>query len=393
MILQTVEIAELKVSNGAIGVTLAGNIAPFPVFIYWDGVRYDLDNILGDRAIINGSRITFPEKMLGDKINIDYWTLSVDEIPISNNSATNSKKAICSGVRFIFNNCIPDCALMSSVTHPLEMGIDNIKTDWRSKIVRNTDISQKMTISGRLGASRTISGFALSRFNLSSSAQVSLRIYNKEDTLMLAYPKMGVFVWGVDAWGVESEDLNYGIVYNSYIFKAMSPKPQGEFVWGVDAWGINNIVGINPTFALYFNQVYGNYFELDIYNPDNTDGYIDIGQVFLGDTVILDYNFSYGMKFSWQNSQKYERTEGGSLITIGNSQAWREASLPFEMMTDADRVKITNEQRNNAGKAVFVSIFPEQENTEFEMPAKIIPPTFSLSGFGRWANTLDLREI
>lgn len=370
-----VEIPVATIENGVIAVPLTGDVSDWPIAIYWDGVRYATD-ILGDAVIRNGNTLILPGKMEGDRISVEYWVLTPGETRqngavISGNSANGS----CKNIRFIVNNAIPTAKLSANHQLPQEMGVDNIKTEWRSRIMRDSLISEPLIISGAIDEDqdvfRMFSGFALAGYNLTPNSSVVLRLFDKIGSeKYLKY---------------ESDEINF-----SYI------KAQGDFVWGIDPWGVAISDNINASGAYFFTETAANFFEIEISDPFNTDRRIDIRQIFLGDALTLDQNFSYGATLQWQSGQEHRRTEGGSLLTIGNSQVWRSMGFPFEFMTNNDRQRLTRQMRMRPGKTVFVSAYPagdEIDQREFSMAAKFNTPTFRHVSVGDWSTQLDLIEV
>lgn len=278
-------------------------------------------------------------------------------------------------IRFIIRNCIPDADVYSNNESPIEMLPINIKNERRGKIWRCTELSESVILGGYVNTDHSIyqviSAFALIGHNITPAGSVILRLY-------------------ID------DGINRVEVYNSDSMTVSAIKPLGEFVFGVDSWGNAVTDFVNPTHSLFFSDVMANSFEIEIDDQYNPDGYIDIRQIFIGEALILDNNFDYGLSIQWQNAQELRRTEGGSLLTIGNNNVWRELLIPLNLLTDWDRQRLTLQARSFPGRSIFVSAYPgadEADQREFSMAAKIVPSGYSHSGFGEWSNNMTLEEV
>lgn len=372
-----------------VSITLEGDVAVWPITIYWDGVHYSLERLTsqtGQAAKREGNTLVLPLLCAGSHLTIEYWvksTLAATSTTLD--TAIQSTAGVCQKLRFIVHNCVPFSVISSSKT--LAMSAEHLKTDWRSRIMRDTDTKEALVISGRLSEWRSFSAFALTGLNISPAGFVQLKLY-RHDTQI---PQQGKFRWGVDPWGV-NRDLT--LVYATEKLSVSQQLPQGKFRWGVDPWGATEKGLVNPTFTHFFDEQFANYWELIIHDPANS--HVDVRQFFLGDALTLDNNFSYGLQYSWECHQQFQRTEGGSLLTIGNDQVWRVLSVPFDFLTDADREKLSHQRRNYPRNSIFVSLYPEGSETdqqEFALPCKFKPPAFQHSAFNTWETSLELVEI
>jgi hypothetical protein len=117
------------------------------------------------------------------------------------------------------------------------------------------------------------------------------------------------------------------------------------------------------------------------------------GFYFSDDDVI--YTKKINFSIAWKNGQEFSRTEGGSLLTVGSRQQWRELSLPFDFMTESDREKMARQQRLSPGQAVFMSAFPsgtDNERREFAMACKFESPQFTKSHYKNWQSSITFME-
>ncbi len=288
--------------------------------------------------------------------------------------ASKGYKGTCERVRIIINNHVRDAALSSN--YPVATSLENVKTEWRSRVLRNTRPDEPLVIYGNmprlngLPSARLFSGLAFSAHTLSVAATVTLEL-------------------------LDGDCETGSVVYSSGDLYPTLIKPLGDFIFGVDSWGEVQDDAADVVFAHFFADTAAGSFRLTITDPKNPDGFWDISQIFLGDTLQLDNNFSYGFSIKWANAQTFKRTEGGSLVTVGSKQQWRELSLPFDFMTEYDRKMMARQQRSSPGRPVFLSAFPkgtDNEQREFAMSCKFESPQFSKTHHQNWQSSITFLE-
>lgn len=344
------------------GVTLTGTINQ-PVLVSFNGQL-----LTQDEYTLTGSRVHgFAPRTWGQQLEI--FSFAASSATTTSSSTTSAAGAgVCDCVRMIIDNQIRNATL--STNHEPLTPVDNVKNEWRSRVLRDAVQSEPLIICGTLPTSRLFSGFAIAGHTLSAGATVLLEL-------------------------LDGDCQSGNVVYSSGPIYPTLIKPLGEFVFGVDPWGETEDDGIDPVCSHFFDATVASGFRITINDPLNPAGVWDVSQIFIGDTLQLDNNFSYGFSIRWANAQAFQRTEGGSLITVGNNQQWRELSLPFEFMTDRDREVMARQQRMAPGRALFLSAFPQgtdNEQREFAMSCKFESPEFTKSHYRNWQSSITFME-
>ena len=268
----------------------------------------------------------------------------------------------CSGgIRFVFESLTNYATLTCNKT-PLTP-LDYLKSEWRSRITRFISDGSDIVITGQLDKVYAISGFALTRHNLSGSSAVKFELL-----------------------------LNDDVVYSSEKEAANILIPMGQFRWGIDVWG--GETDKNKPFSRFFNSALCNSFRLTI-SALNTIS-IDIDQLIIGDAITLDYNFDYGNTLKNNNGIAYKRTHGGSAIAVGSRAKWRELVLPFNNLTERDRRILFAEEQKLNGRSLFVSPFPLADElsltADYSMTAKLNISEFNHAYHKNWTHQIALIE-
>lgn len=229
-------------------------------------------------------------------------------------------------LRLIINN-VHDGAILSATSEALPIG--NTQRTERVRCWRSTDTAQQV-ITATLPTPSFLDGVVLYRHNLSSAARVRLELLS-----------------------------NLDVVYDSGSVNVSGLIPLGEFAFGVDPWGATSTDSLPiQQAAFWLPSILATGYRITIEDPDNFDGYFEVGRLVSGQVVSPQFNVSYDLQLEWQDFAEHRRTEGGSLRTIGEGLT-RRLPIDLDWMNAADRAMLASAFLR-AGKRhdVYVSVLP-----------------------------------
>lgn len=283
-----------------------------------------------------------------------------------------------SNMRIIHTNVIDTSILSSSPACAAATPVENIQVAQRSEVARVAG-AQSWTIAGEfMGA---VSALCLVGHNLTGGATVRLRLYSDYAKSVLVYDSTALPVGTAQVWGNPSGT------------------PNGGLAWGVSPWlGNGYAPGATPYFTIWFSQISTAVaFLIDISDPYNGDGYLQIGRVYLGDYWSPSLNMSYGMPMSWTEATKQVRTDGGSLRSEGYLP-YRKFSVALDCLSEGDRSEFMEIARSvGLRRDVLISFFPESGaalERDYTAAVKFTAiPTLASPKYGIHATSIECEEI
>lgn len=242
--------------------------------------------------------------------------------------------------RLIAPNAFDDLALTDSPAMVATLPVGYLQDAGRSRTARSDGLPATQYIRGDWSESKTCSGFALWRHNLTGAATLRLKLWaGAGQTGTLLYDSGAVALGDINLWG--------------------------EFTWGVDTWGGWLFQDWPVACAVHwFAAVSALSFELAIVDPANTDGYVEAGRIYLGQYFSPTKNFSFGGKLRWEDDSTQERTEGGSLRT-DSRDPYRVLRIGMSTLTEAERAALSEIFRvNGKTRDFFFAGYPEDGGTK-----------------------------
>ena len=255
-------------------------------------------------------------------------------------------------LRILAPNAFDTATLSASPAMVATLPVTNLQDTMRARVARTVGLPAPQFIRGNFAATQTLSGFVLWRHNLTVAGSLRLKVWdglNQTGTLLY-----------------DSGSINLGVVVG-----------WGEFTWGIDPWGAGAFSSWAVSYYVqWFAPVQGALsFEIQISDPANTAGYMEVGRVFLGAYFEPTTNFEYGVDLSWEEDTEQERTEGGSLRS-DNREPWRLLRLDLNEITEGERATLMEILRINGKRnEVFVSCFPSfggNKERDYQFAAKIV---------------------
>lgn len=141
------------------------------------------------------------------------------------------------------------------------------------------------------------------------------------------------------------------------------------------------------------------YVVVEVFDPYNTQGYIEASRLIVGPYWSPTYNTGYGMNSTIKDNSTNERSESGDLVTT-NSVVYKCLNFELNWMLKADRdeliklLKIAGSRRG-----IFVSLFPEnsddyeKENT-YQIYGKLAPNSGITHPYlDMYATSVELEEV
>lgn len=281
----------------------------------------------------------------------------------------------CDVFRMILKNQLDEINLTTSPLMSATLPVDNLKHSRRSRVTRSVvqegDVIEQRIFGRTINSPLVADGFSLYGHNLTGSDTYRIQLY--------------------DEYGRR--------VYDSSKQSAATLIPFGIYMFGVDPWGAAYAEDLDKISTVWFEPVAYRSFELTIKSYNNPKGFVQLGMIFLGKSVTLEHNFSWGNELNWNSGISHQRTEAGTLVSEKKRRySYRELMLDLEHMTDADRNSIGAKLRDSMGKPVLVSAYPLQgseiRSTEYSMIAKLEPDNvYSHTAYNQHSTQLKFLEI
>lgn len=117
----------------------------------------------------------------------------------------------------------------------------------------------------------------------------------------------------------------------------------------------------------------------------NSSDNVSFRMFILGNTTSLQFNFSYGSRFKQLTDPDLHEVWDGFSVISREQNASRSLSLPFEMMSDVDRLVLSRMESRLAGKPFLVSAYPKLNRASWF--------TNDYLFLGRFATALDYLHL
>lgn len=253
--------------------------------------------------------------------------------------------------RFMPQNDFLNSTISITPTPPTGFDQEDLKIYDHSAVVQTTtDPSYptppytavpNMVITGDFDGFKRMSAIAIEWSNLTVGAVARLKIWNEPS-------QAGT------------------LVYDSGEISALRAKTLGEWLWCIDnaveiyEYGSN----IGRTSQWYFDTVLGQSFEITLSNPTNTNGFIEINNVFLGEYITTSRNFQYGQSWGIIDYTEQKIAQDGTLVAIAGIESDK-LSLEYINLSIDDRILLNDRIVRPNGKhtAFWVDLFPEGNTT------------------------------
>lgn len=221
--------------------------------------------------------------------------------------------------------------------------LSNLQTTLLCEMARSTDLNPaSTTFDITLDKQRMNQLFALVGHNMTSSAQVRVSGYY-DAARSLPYPKADS--GKVDAWPPYAP------------ISMLGPEDPN---WLTGRPTMENFDRLPKHWFYVFPMPHNvQYWRIEIFDTANTDGHIDIGQLFVSPIVQLQVNFVFDSIFGWATTTTGTRSKGGAMFFDAQPQ-YRTCSLQLPHTTKEEAYYALDEMIRRLGKdrELFVSLFP-----------------------------------
>ena len=265
-------------------------------------------------------------------------------------------------LRIVYQNLADTSTIAASTTAGATLA-SNLKIDPKPLIWRSTGTSATLIVT--FAASSTVNCVVLPFCNLTTAAQIR----------------------------VVGTGLNTGYV------NACPYTPPGAWASTLIPAGASKYSYGGGTYArVYFAPVTVSSLEITISDPTNTDGYIEASRLVVGNYWTPTHNTSFGLTFNPKDTSTNERSESGDLVT-NRGITYNSMSFDLKYLNTTDKSQLLRLLKGNGkSKPLFISLFPEDEDTSKEGMHQVYGKLTELSGiqyamFGIYSSTVDIEEV
>jgi hypothetical protein len=238
-----------------------------------------------------------------------------------------------SNLRIVETNVADQATLTASPALAASLPVTHLQDRRRAYVARTTSTASQ-TILGTWPALRWLSAAALCRHNLSPTATWRLELFD-----------------GVNQTGTT--------VYDSGAVAAVGTIPLGELDWGASPFGATWRLGHSQPLqsVLWFTPVEARSLRITLADASNPDGYMQASRLVMGTYWELENNVDYGAALAWVDNSELSRTAGGTLRN-NPVEMYRELTLPFSWLTQADRGRMVDLlRRSGRSGEILVSMY------------------------------------
>jgi hypothetical protein len=286
-------------------------------------------------------------------------------------------------LRVIYNNLADTATITVSSTASATTVAANLKSDYKSVVWRSA-AGTSAAIIAQLSSPSVVRGIVLGFNNLTTAATVRVRGYSAQPTFS-----------GGTITGGTSNGMDSGLVIANPPANLGTFNLGGNTVLGTSAYEIRRgyariwlPAGISCAFI-----------GIEIVDSGNTDNYIEVSRLIFGDYWSPQYNTSFGLSSTLNDTSTSERNEAGDIITNNGTQ-YNTVSFDMKYMSPADRTDFNKLIRTKGSRyPVFISLFPDNaEDYGKEQLHQVFGKLTKISGishpiFNMYATQVDIEEI
>lgn len=226
--------------------------------------------------------------------------------------------------------CLTDDAVLSPVGAAWPDSLANLQDRRRSRVARSADTDPENTcFDVDMGERRLVGGIALVGHNLSLTGRWRAYVSLNADMSSPLFDSG----W-LEAWG--------------------RVHPFGSLPWGSPNWwdgrmtertrqgypGI--LLSLLPAFAV------GRYIRIEIDDPGNAAGYIELGRLFVGETWSPQYNASYGAAIQWNTATTTDTAIDGTAY-FDRREGLRSWAFQLDWLTSGEAFGTVFEMQRTLG--------------------------------------------
>lgn len=265
-------------------------------------------------------------------------------------------------LRIVYQN-LADTSTITATSTASGTTTANLKLDAKSLLWRSTGTTVTLTVT--LPTSSIVSCVILPFCNLTKTATISIVASGMPSNSTLACPYTNPGDWA----------------------STLIPSGTSKYSYG------------GGTYArVYFTPVTVSSLQIIITDSANSSGYVEASRLIVGNYWSPTFNTSFGLSVIPKDMTTNERSEAGDLVS-NRGITYNTMSFDLKYLNSADRVQLLSILKGNGkSKAIFISLFPEDDDEEKEGAHQIYGKLVELSGiqhtmFGIYSSTVDIEEV
>jgi hypothetical protein len=196
--------------------------------------------------------------------------------------------------------------------------LNNIKTRQLSKKARSTnDANASTKLRFSTDIERIVSTLGIIAHNLSVSATWRYRVYSDSGYTTLVYDSGTLDVWPSSPYGsYEWEDVHFWDL-----------TPTDEEI----AYYTKNLIYVIPSI------VSAQYYQIEFFDSSNSDGYIELGRIFMGSTYQPVLNMNLGASIGYESATVVDTAMSGAEF-FDRRDSFRIAQFTLDHLTYAESI-------------------------------------------------------
>jgi hypothetical protein len=196
--------------------------------------------------------------------------------------------------------------------------LNNIKTRQLSKKARSTNAANSSTkLRFSTDIERIVSTLGIIAHNLSVNATWRYRVYSDSGYTTLVYDSGALDVWPSSPYGTyEWEDVHFWDL-----------TPTDEEI----AYYTKNLIYVVPSI------VSAQYYQIEFFDSSNSDGYIELGRIFMGSTYQPVLNMNLGASIGYESATVVDTAMSGAEF-FDRRDSFRIAQFTLDHLTYAESI-------------------------------------------------------
>lgn len=275
-----------------------------------------------------------------------------------------------SNLRILYDNAA-DRAVLTASTQAGALGPLNLQREDKASVLRSAGISQRIVASW--AKPEIIGGVVLPFCNLTPTSFIRVHGYLEPGDSQPAFDTGSV--------------------------PACEYARLGMWDWGALPLGVNAYSYGGGTYARAWFQMHSvKKMVVDLFDPDNPAGYIELARLVAGAYWSPEQNAAYGAGLTpVDTSSQYRNGAGGQKVERG--AMYRKLSLALDHMTPLDRAELWRIVRGNGlSRPLFVSLYPDSEDVELEQAHQVYGRLANLAAittpsFQAYATNIEIEEL
>lgn len=273
-------------------------------------------------------------------------------------------------LRIIYKNVFDSYATASASNTNTNYPLINTLKDTKGLVWRSTTTSS--TIDMTWSSAQTLSAVVLPFSNLSATATIRVRMYSDTGMASMVY----------DSGTVTAVPAVLSSIYPNTVGSNYRYSYGGNYSARKYTTKVTTCRGL----------------KIDIVDTSNTDGYLEISRIIVGDYWSPVYNTQFGLSVGTKDLSTTYRTQTGNLTT-DNGSTYKTLSFDLSYLTASDRDTLFS-IINTGGikKSIYVSLFPEDADPNKEQIHQIYgrfleAATITHPMYTVYASSLTVEEV